>query len=380
MGNRAEMGDGSCREILTGRQKGKWRVQYRFAEATGRKRRLSRVFETKTEGKTFLRDLRRGQEIESLRQKQDLTLAAWFTWLAENDWPETLADNTIGYRRARFARYVARDLGDLPLAKIDPLQVRAFYQRLRKEGVSDALLAEIKGDLVRVFNQAVMPYQRVPMTIANPFRLPLARPVARQAIALTPQEVKRAMNQPELTPSQRAMLGLFLLAGLRLGEVMAITRGQLRFDEHLIAVDRAVKVAFGGKQSVGLPKGDKTRSAVMSAHLKAILTRHCEAFAPDDLLWPSATENKPRMKKLVYATWRTIVKAAKLPKEMSPHDCRLTHINIIEKLMPQVSTTTLKEHVGHAATGVTEANYTRPLTAAQVILRKELDRVLGGRI
>ena len=44
-----------------------------------------------------------------------------------------------------------------------------------------------------------------------------------------------------------------------------------------------------------------------------------------------------------------------------------------------MSTTTLKEHVGHSATGVTEANYTRPITSAQQILRDELDRVLGTK-
>lgn len=134
---------------------------------------------------------------------------------------------------------------------------------------------------------------------------------------------------------------------------------------------------FGGKQSVGLPKGRKTRNAVMCKRLKSLLEAYVEGLGPDDLLWPAATENKPRMKKLAYATWRTIVKAARLPEKMSPHDCRLTHINAVEKLMPRVSETTLKEHVGHAATGVTEANYTRPLTTAQQILRDELDRVLG---
>ncbi len=55
---------------------------------------------------------------------------------------------------------------------------------------------------------------------------------------------------------------------------------------------------------------------------------------------------------------------------MSPHDCRLSHINWIEKLMPDVSPTTLKEHVGHAAVGVTEVNYTRPLTSAQEVLAR----------
>jgi hypothetical protein len=45
--------------------------------------------------------------------------------------------------------------------------------------------------------------------------------------------------------------------------------------------------------------------------------------------------------------------------------------------MPYVSPTTLKEHIGHAASGVTEVNYTRPLTPAQMILRDELERVAG---
>jgi len=379
METRAEMGDGSCREIMSGRQMGKWRVQYRITEPSGRRRRLSRIFDTKTEARTFLRDLRHGRKIEAKRQSQELTLAAWFDWLVENDWSEALAENTIGYRRARFARYVDDHLGGVPLSRIDALQVRAFYQALRKQGLSASLICAIKTDLVRVFNQAISPYQRIPTSIANPFRLSLTRPVTRQAVALTPQEVKKAIRSPNLSASQRAQLSLFLLAGLRLGEVMAITCGQLRFRDNLITVDRAVQVAFGGAQTVGLPKGRKTRNVVMCMMLREILQEHCKGLNPDGLLWPAATENKPRMKKLVYATWRTILRDAKLPPEMSPHDCRLTHINVIEKLMPNVSTTTLKEHVGHAATGVTEANYTRPLTSAQSILRKELDRVFGGR-
>lgn len=48
---------------------------------------------------------------------------------------------------------------------------------------------------------------------------------------------------------------------------------------------------------------------------------------------------------------------------MSPHECCLTHINIIKKLTPEVWTTTLKGHVGHAASGATGANHTRPLSS-----------------
>ncbi len=81
------------------------------------------------------------------------------------------------------------------------------------------------------------------------------------------------------------MLGVFLLAGLRLSEQMALTRGQLRFDENLIHLDRAVKLDRTGKQSVGLPKGDKTRHVVMCPTLKTtVAIDHPRAASqPSDL-------------------------------------------------------------------------------------------------
>jgi integrase len=278
-------------------------------------------------------------------------------------------------RKRRFAKYVEKHFGKTPLSKIDPLRVRAFYKELREKEASESLVVSVKGDLVRAFNQAIIPYQRLPMTLANPFRLPLPQPRPRDAVALTPDEVRKALARKELDPSRRAMLALFLLAGVRLGEMMAMTRRQLRFESDLIVVDRAVQVAYGGLQTIGLPKKGKTRNAVMCRKLKEILKEFACDKEDDEFLWPASSENKPRMKKLVYATWRTIVKDAKLPDDMSPHDCRLTHINIIEKLMSEVSITTLKEHVGHAASGVTEANYTRPLSTAEAILRSALDQV-----
>ena len=266
----------------------------------------------------------------------------------------------------------------MPLAKIDPLTVRAFYKHLRENGATDSIVVSVKGDLVRAFNQAITPYRRVPATLANPFRLPLQQPVLREAVALTPEEATKALRLGRLDPSRRAMLGLFLLAGVRLGEQMAMTRRQVRFDDGLVVIDRAVQVGFGGKQTVGLPKGGKTRNAVMCPTLKALLWEHAKDLNPEDLLWPAASENKPRMKKLVYATWRTIRKDAGLPAEMSPHDCRLSFVNWVEKLMPEVSPTTIKEHVGHSSgPTVTEANYTRPLTTAQAILRDNIERVVG---
>lgn len=304
-----------------------------------------------------------------------MTLGEWFDWLVDNDWEETLAERTIKGRQQRFNDYVRPTFGSTLLSKIDPLKVKAAYKLLLADGVGKATLVEIRSDLVRVFNQAVSPYQQVPMTVANPFRLSVPRPTPRDAVALTPKEICKAIESKNLDTPRQAMLATFLLGGLRLGEQMALTRKQLRFDQNLIVIDQAVQISHGGKQTIGLPKKNKTRNVVMCSKLKAILWEYARDMKEDQFLWSAFTENKPRMKNLVYATWRTILKDAKLPTEMSPQDCRLTHINIIEKLMPEVSTTTFKEHVGHMAVGVTEANYTRPLSTAQRILHDSLDRV-----
>lgn len=379
MGHRADNNDGSCREILTGKHAGKWRVQFTFREESGAKCRLSRIFRAKSDAKGFLHQLLRGERTAAVQARREITFGDWFEWLAGNDWPETLATVTIAQRRARFTKYAKKHFGHLPLSSIDPISVRVFYQELRAQGASASLVASVKSDLVRAFNQAITPYQKVTAS-SNPFQLSVPPSQKRLAVALSDKEVRVALARPGLELSQRAMLGLFLLAGLRLGEVMAIAREQIRLEDGLIVVDRAVKVEFGGKQSVGLPKKDKTRNAVMCETLRLILTPFIEEMTPESLLWPAASENKPRMKKRFYEAWKAAAKLAGLPSDMSPHDCRLTHINLIEKLMPMVSATTLKEHVGHAATGVTEANYTRPITASQQILRQELDRVFGGEL
>lgn len=376
MATRRANGDGSCRRIADGRFSGKWRVQLTISDSNGTKRRISRLFPTQAEGKAFIREIQRDVHRSEAEAAKPVTLSDWFFWLAENDWPDTVADSTIRSRIGRFKKYVEREWGGVPLIKIDPLDVKVFYRRLRDKGIGHATREAIKTDLVRVFNQAISPYKRVPTTWGNPFRLPMDSKPRREAVALTPMEAKKAIRSKNLDDRQRAFLGVMLLAGLRLGEVMALTRRQLDIERGLIHVDQAVQLSYGGKQTVGLPKGKKTRSAVMCESLKAVLEAHVTGMEPEQFVFSAAYENQPRMRKLVYASWRQLRKDSGLPDGMRPHDCRLSHINWIEKLCPEVSATTLKEHVGHSATGVTEINYTRPLTPAQDLLRQSLERIV----
>jgi hypothetical protein len=167
--SRADNKDGSCKEVHSGKHAGKWRIQYIHADEFGRKSRFSRLFATKSEGKEFLQAVRRGERIDAAARKKELTLAGWFDWLVQHDWPESLASTTIAARVCRFNKYVRKEWGGVPLMRFDSLAIKAFYRRLSESGVGQSTVLEVTRNLMRVFNQAIKSYPPCDLTLRRSF-------------------------------------------------------------------------------------------------------------------------------------------------------------------------------------------------------------------
>ncbi len=393
---KAIAGEGSIRKRLSGKLAGKWRVQWAYDDPiTGQLAGVDRTFPAQAEAARFLKDLKArvhtGQKIEEANAKRALILNAWFDDLAgktangyQGRWREDgMKLPTIATKVSRYNAHVrGSDLGLLPLQHLDIDRARAFFREMKEAGRSKATMKDVQGVLVKVLNDAIDTYEKVP-NLRNPFpKVRLETPEIREAIAVTPQDAMRAIRKLE-TPEDRAFLGLFFLAGLRLGEQMAITSGQIDFEKGVIVIDRAVKLDPTGHQEIGLPKGDKIRVVAMCQTL-AKLVKPLQKDN-DSCLFPANCENKPRMKKVVYGRWRRILKESGLPENLELRDCRLSHNTWIEKYCPKVSLSTRLEHMGHSVNrsdsqhkGLTVnlRNYTRFLSAAHDILRKELERLI----
>jgi integrase len=231
-------------------------------------------------------------------------------------------------------------------------------------------------------NDAIDTYEKYP-NLRNPFsKVKLETPEAREATVVAPEDAMKAIRRLE-NPADRAFLGLFFLAGLRLSEQMALTTEQLDFEKGLIIVDRAVKLGPTGRQEVGLPKGDKTRLVAVCPTLAELLRPI--ASGHEGYLFHAEAADKPRMKKVVYSNWKRILKESGLPEDLELRDCRLSHNSWIEKFCPKVSLSTRLEHMGHSVNRnnsehkgltVNVRNYTRFLSGGLDILRKELERVV----
>ena len=393
---KAIAGEGSIRKRLTGKLAGKWRVQWSYEDPISCDWvNVDRTFPAQAQAALFLKDLKArvhtGQKIEEANTKRALTLNAWFDDLAgtasngyQGRWQEDgMKVRTIATKVSRYNTHVRHsELGLLPLQHLDIDRARAFFRAMKEAGRSKATMKDVQGVLVQTLNAAIDTYEKFP-NLRNPFaKVKLETPEVRQAIAVTPQDALKAIRKLD-DLEDRAFLGLFFLAGLRLSEHMAITGSQVDFEKGVIVVDRAVKLGPTGRQEIGLPKGDKTRLVTMCPTLGEMLKPL--AANTESFLFSATSVDRPRMKKLVYANWRRILKESGLPEDLEPRDCRLSHNTWIEKLCPKVSLSTRLEHMGHSVNRsnsehkgltVNVRNYTRFLSGAQDILRKELERVV----
>lgn len=391
-------GEGSIRKRLSGKLAGKWRVQWSYDDPmTNQLVVIDRTFPTQGQASSFLKELKArvhtGQRIEEANAKRGLTLNAWFDELAGNAengfsgrWSEDgMKLQTIAAKVSRYNSNVRRsDLGALPIQQLDVDRARSFFRALKEDDKSKATMKDLQAVLVKVLNDAIDTYEKFP-NLRNPFRkVKLETPEVRDAIVVAPRDAMTAIHNLQM-PADRAFLALYFLAGLRLSEHMAITSEQVDFTAGVLVVDRAVKLSPTGRQQIGLPKGDKTRLVAMCSTLAELLKP--VATDRDGYLFPAESGDRPKMKKVVYSTWKRVLKESGLPEDLELRDCRLSHNSWIEKLCPRVSLSTRLEHMGHSVNRsnsehkgltVNVRNYTRFLTEGFDILREELERVVGA--
>lgn len=408
-------GEGSIVQVAAGRHKGKWRLQWSISEG-GRHQKIDKIFALKGDAVQWRQDkqleLRTGVRKESVRARNAATLQAAFEefsgskeldyadgkWVLDGAVPLTVA--TAAYRWNKWVKGSA--LAGVAIRYLSREDARAHVRRMKEDGASHQTITDVLSVLKKVVNTAIR--ERADCRdLANPFvglaiesnheravrlkeRAERAATEGAPLVTVSPKEAMEGIMRAK-DPAERALLAVHLLAGLRLGEGMAICVEQLDFERGVIVVDRAVHLTPTGSQFIGLPKANKVRLAAMCPTLAGILEAYAASLPPARKhLFGAERQDKPRMKDKTYLLWERAVKNASLPVCLVPKGCRVSHNNWLEKLATKVSASTRLEHMGHSLAGsegapkglaVNLKNYTAHVPEAYVVLRRELERVLG---
>lgn len=251
-------------------------VVYQRATSPGAKgKRVTRRVKGKRKAERLERDLTKARD-EGRVIGTPPTLADFIARYHESRRHEVSAQTLHGYQSIA-TRYIAPDLGTLPLSAVTSTEVRAFYGRLVGRGLSAGTVAGVH----RVLSMALKAAVDDRLTLTNPCQV--ARPPKSQT--LTTREDERGLEPDEARRLLRDLRGtqvyvpaaVALATGVRRGEVLAlkwedidIKRGELHVRAALEQVGKAVtrRDPKTERSRRTVPFGAQT-AALLSAHLRA---------------------------------------------------------------------------------------------------------------
>jgi integrase len=327
--------------------RGRVRYEVRWRDSGGEHR--SRTFDRKSDAKDFDADLRRRRRLGELdllaagRETLDSFAAEWWRLHAEPN----LARSTRESYADLYDRHVLPRLGAVPLRALTPERLEQFVADLRAAGVGDATIRRALSIIQSMLGRAVV-WRKIPTNPAAAIRKPSPRR-KRAVRPLAPGSVEaiRAVLLQDRRHRDATLVSVLAYAGLRPGEALALTWGDVR--EQTLLIDKAL--SLGETKET---KNRRHRTVELLAPLAADLRRFRLASGrPDDhaLVFPRARLGGA-WNEISYRNWRRKIFAeavtdAKLPP-MRPYDLRHSFASLL--IAEGRSILELAEQLGHAPT------------------------------
>jgi integrase len=357
---------GTVRRLPSGR----WQARYRDP-GNGRLISGPQTFPTKANASLWLStveaDVARGTYIDP--RAGDISLREYAEhWLDHR----ILRPRTVELYQGLLDRYILPRLGDVQLGKLTPITVRGWHARMARRG------------------------EPGPITVAKSYRLLktiCSTAVADELIMRNPCNVKgaaveRSKERPVLTVAQIDSLvnaidsryqGMVLLGswcGLRLGELLALTRADIDLANGFVDITKAAAELKSGERVVGPPKtAAGIRKVAIPPHVLPAVEAHLEAFTGcqlNDLVFVG-TKGQAVRRASLYTAWQAAVKKAGLEGTRF-HDLR--HTGATLAAMTGASTKELMSRLGHASS-VAALRYQHATEARDVAIAEALSDLAG---
>jgi integrase len=343
---------------------GKVSYRARYRDPAGRER--SKSFGRKADAERWL------AEIEHAKTRGSWTdpalgrvrfadwLAAWWA-TTTNLRPTTRArDETL------LRLYAVPRFGDMPLAAISQLEVRAWVADLSARGFAPATVTKAYQLLGKVMAAAV----DAGYLAQTPCRkVPLPRVEREEMRFLTPTEIVTLAEA--IRPTYRALVFVGAYGGLRIGELAGLRRGRVDLLRGTVSVAEGV-TEVAGRLHFGPPK---TRASRRTVSLPRFVMRELEGHlagntAPDDRVFTAPEGGTLRIVAFRNRIWRPAIDAAGLVG-LRIHDLR--HTAVALWIAAGASPKEVAARAGHTSVSFTLDRYGHLYPEADTRLRDRLD-------
>lgn len=259
-----------------------------------------------------------------------------------------LAPKTRELYEQQLRCHVLPTFGDTPLNRITRRQVRAWHAGLVVSG-SQVLAAKCYRLLTAIMNTAADDE----LVGGNPCRIKGAG--AEKSPERPLATVKQALAIAEVIDQRyRALVLLAAFCGLRLGEVLGLTRADLDLLHRRVSITKQ-RQELGTGIALAEPKSEAgIRRVSIPAEIVPDLQRHLAKWAQPGLVGALFTGPRGGFRRSTfYKAWREAlghkaVKKAGVDPRLRPHDLR--HLaNVLAARVPGTTTKDLMARIGHAS-------------------------------
>jgi integrase len=373
------------------RGKGSWTVVIDLGRdpATGRRRQLWQSIKgTKREAQSLLVQLlhQRNTGIEALPGK--ITVGEYLhRWLQDYARPNT-APKTYRCYDDVIRRHLIPVLGTMPLTKLRPQHIQAYYSRALQSGRLDGRGGLSARSVLRqhqVLHTALRHAVRWQLLARNPAdAVEPPKPERLELAAPGPKEIRRLLSAAAATP-YGVLVHLAVMTGLRRGEILGLRWQDVDLDAGVLRVQQTVQWLPRQGFIFRQPKTGKSRRAVAlspdtvrslrqhrSQRLKGSLTP--THIRQDDGLVFTTPLGTPINPSNLRRTWLRIVNRAGL-NHLRFHDLRHAHASLM--LQQGIHPKVVSERLGHSGVGITLDIYSHVLPGLQAEAAAQLDRLFG---
>ena len=354
--------------------KGTYRVRYRLKNLDGVvvKESSKRGFKTLRDAKVFAEDLKR-EHAEMLYKEDNPETAMTFAELYERYKVSRLGDkpSTIHNRECLIQTRVIPFFGEMQIKDIGQDTVSqwhaCFYDKKGNPIFSETYLRGLHARLSAILNYAV----NCGWIAKNPAKkCSIGAKNASERPVWTPEEYSRFRSEMETEPVAYYAFDTLYFTGLRKGELLALTVGDIDFTTNMLSVTKSSQV-INGVEYVTSPK---TKMSVRKVRLNSSLVEELKEYIesmpshnPEDRLFPIG---KGRLQYLLKKGTRE----AGLP-EIAIHCFRHSHITNL--IAAGYSPVDIAKRVGHESIYIT-LHYSHAFKNVDGDIADSLDKIMEG--
>jgi integrase len=310
-----------------------------------------------------LRELEQGTLATGPQQKLKDYLEDWI----ENVHGDGLRIST-NENYKKLIKYLVADLGDVWLQKLTPEQVRRFYTKKGKDGLSSKTINSIHGVLHVALDNAVRwgMVSRNVCDLVDPPRI-----VSREVVPLSVEQARRLVKHVE-GHRLEVLLTMAVVTGMRRGELLALRWSDIDFDHSRLLVLHSVDFIAKHGYVLGEPKTASGKRVIsLPTFLIEMLKQHqsrqlehrktVENWQSLDLVFPNLSGGYTHPNHMG-DLFRKLLKEAELPP-IHFHDLRHSAASIL--LCIGVNIKVIQELLGHSDISITLRTYSHLMPTMQ---------------